>query len=124
MEQVAKVQDKIDEIAIFGAASEEFSQRNIACSIDESMDRFAPVVETAKEMGIPVRGYVSTVVECPYQGTIAPLQVAKVTEGMLELGCHEISLGDTIGAGTPGSIRAMLDEVLVSFLICCAYVLY
>lgn len=103
----------VDEIAIFGSASEEFSQRNIACSIEESMQRFQEVVQVAKKENFRIRGYVSAVVACPYQGPIAPTQVAKVVEQMLDLGCYEISLGDTIGVGTPGTIRAMLDEVLV-----------
>jgi isopropylmalate/homocitrate/citramalate synthase len=119
LEKVLRVKHVVDEIAIFGAASEEFSQRNIACSIDESMKRFQAVVEAAKQSEIPVRGYVSTVVACPYQGPVAPSQVAKVVEQMIDLGCHEISLGDTIGVGTPGSIRSMLDDVLVSLVFGC-----
>jgi hydroxymethylglutaryl-CoA lyase len=107
----------VDEIAIFGSASEKFSQRNISCSIDESIHRFRAVVDQAQirttRTNLPVRGYVSAVVACPYQGPIAPSQVAKVVEQMLELGCYEISLGDTIGVGTPGTIRPMLEEVLV-----------
>jgi len=113
LEQALKYRDVVDEIAIFGAASEGFSQRNIACSIDESMERFRAVVDAAKEHNLPVRGYVSTVVGCPYDGPVAPAQVAKVVENMMDLGCYEISLGDTIGVGTAGTIRSMLDDVLV-----------
>jgi hydroxymethylglutaryl-CoA lyase len=116
LEQALQVRNNIDEVAIFGAASEAFSQRNIACSIDESLERFRAVVDRANEHNLPVRGYVSTVVGCPYQGEVAPTQVAKVVHKMLELGCYEISLGDTIGVGTPGSVRNMLEEVLVRFL--------
>lgn len=105
--------DMVDEIAVFGSASEGFSRRNIACSIDESMERFRSVIDQAKEHQLPVRGYVSTVVACPYDGPVAPGQVAKVVEKMLEMGCYEISLGDTIGVGTPGTIRKMLEDVLV-----------
>lgn len=113
MEQALKVPG-VDEVAIFASASEEFSQRNIACSIAESIKRFGPVIEMAKSNGdIPVRGYVSTVVGCPYQGAVAPKQVAGLVQDLLEMGCYEISLGDTIGVGTPTSIHSMLDEVLV-----------
>jgi hydroxymethylglutaryl-CoA lyase len=113
LEQALQYRDKVDEIAIFGSASEGFSQRNIACSIDESMERFRAVVEMAKEHNMPVRGYVSTVIACPYDGPVAPAQVAKVVEQMMLLGCYEVSLGDTIGVGTAGTIRKMLEEVLV-----------
>lgn len=113
LEQALQYRESIDEIAIFGSASEGFSQRNIACSIDDSMQRFRSVVEQAKEHHLPVRGYVSTVVACPYDGPIAPKQVARVVEKMMMLGCYEISLGDTIGVGTPATVRNMLDEVLV-----------
>jgi hydroxymethylglutaryl-CoA lyase len=105
--------DMVDEIAVFGSASEGFSRQNIACSIDESMERFRSVIDQAKEHQLPVRGYVSTVVACPYDGPVAPGQVARVVEKMLEMGCYEISLGDTIGVGTPGTIRKMLEDVLV-----------
>lgn len=101
----------VKEIAIFGAASETFSQKNINCSIAESMDRFRVVAEAAKQANIKVRGYVSTIVGCPYEGRIKPAAVAKMTEELLEMGCYEISLGDTIGVGTIGSISAMLNEV-------------
>ena len=100
------------EVAIFGAASEAFSQKNINCSISESLARFAPVVEAAKADGIKVRGYVSCVVGCPYQGDVAPTDVARVAKALLDMGCNEISLGDTIGVGTPDKVNAMLDAVL------------
>ena len=110
----------IDEIAIFGSASEEFSQRNIACSIDESFERFQTVADYLKDHQesssankLKIRGYVSTVVGCPYQGHVSPTKVASCVEKMLDLGCYEVSLGDTIGIGTPGSIQTMLEEVLV-----------
>ena len=101
-----------DEVAIFGAASEAFSQKNINCSIDESLARFAPVLAAAKADGVRVRGYVSCVVGCPYQGAVAPVDVARVAKALLDMGCYEISLGDTIGVGTPANVSAMLDAVL------------
>ncbi len=105
---------KVDEVAVFASASETFSRRNINCSIAESFARFAPVMEAAKTAGVPVRGYVSCVVACPYEGPVAPEAVRLVAERLIMLGCHEISLGDTIGAGVPETISAMLDEVLRS----------
>ncbi|MEM9764745.1 MAG: hydroxymethylglutaryl-CoA lyase [Pseudomonadota bacterium] len=101
-----------DEVAVFGAASETFSQRNINTSIAESLERFAPVLSAAKEDGIPVRGYVSCVVVCPYEGPIAPAAVARVVEALAAAGAGEISLGDTVGQGTPETIDAMLSAVL------------
>lgn len=100
------------EVAIFGAASEAFSQKNINCSIAESLARFTPVLDAAKADGINVRGYVSCVVGCPYQGDVAPAEVARVAKALLDMGCYEISLGDTIGVGTPDKVNAMLDAVL------------
>lgn len=100
-----------DEVAVFGAASESFSQKNINCSIAESLDRFLPVMEAAGKAGIPVRGYVSTVLGCPYEGDIAPAQVAKVAKALADMGCYEISLGDTIGVGTPLKAKRMLAAV-------------
>ncbi|HSG51111.1 MAG TPA: hydroxymethylglutaryl-CoA lyase [Rheinheimera sp.] len=102
------------EVAIFGAASEAFSQKNINCSISESLARFAPVMDAAKADGIKVRGYVSCVVGCPYQGDVAPSDVARVAKALLDMGCYEISLGDTIGVGTPDKVNAMLDAVLAA----------
>jgi isopropylmalate/homocitrate/citramalate synthase len=99
------------EVAIFGAASESFSQKNINCTIEESLERFRPVVEAAKEQGVLVRGYVSCVVGCPYEGEIAPEKVADVSAKLYEMGCYEISLGDTVGVGTPGKVKDMLAAV-------------
>ena len=99
------------EVAVFGAASEAFSQKNINCSIGESLERFRPVVEAAKRHGVRVRGYVSCVLGCPYQGEVAPEAVAQVARELFAMGCYEISLGDTIGAGTPGRTTAMLETV-------------
>lgn len=101
----------VEEIAIFGAASESFSKKNINCSIKESLDRFSEVMSAAKSNSIKVRGYVSCVVGCPYEGRIEPNKVAEVAARMHEMGCYEISLGDTIGVGTPGSFRQMLSAV-------------
>lgn len=99
------------EVAVFGAASEAFSQKNINCSIAESLARFRPVVEAAKKADIAVRGYVSCVLGCPYQGEVAPLAVAEVAWALYEMGCYEISLGDTIGSGTPEKTKAMIEAV-------------
>jgi hydroxymethylglutaryl-CoA lyase len=99
------------EVAVFGAASESFSRKNINCSIAESLERFRPVVEAAKAADVKVRGYVSCAVACPYEGEIAPQTVAAVAETLVRMGCYEISLGDTIGAGTPRTIRRMLETV-------------
>lgn len=100
------------EVAVFGAASDAFSQKNVNCTASESIERFRPVLEAAKKNNVKVRGYVSTVVGCPYQGAIAPMDVVKVVEALYDMGCYEISLGDTIGVGTPGTISKMLDEVV------------
>ena len=99
------------EIAVFVAASESFSRKNINCSIDESFVRLIQVAETAAKLHIPVRGYISCVVGCPYEGEIAPGAVASVAARLLEMGCYEISLGDTIGVGTPVKVQAMIDGV-------------
>jgi hydroxymethylglutaryl-CoA lyase len=96
------------EVAIFGAASEAFSRRNINCSIAESLDRFRPVAQAAREHGIKVRGYISCVLGCPYEGEIAPQRVADVAVALYDMGCYEISLGDTIGTGTPTKTKAMI----------------
>ena len=101
----------VEEIAIFGAASESFSKRNINCSIDESLERFAPVAEAARENGIALRGYLSCVLGCPYEGEIAVDKVAEVAARLHALGCYEVSLGDTIGVGTPAKAAAMLERV-------------
>ncbi|XP_041069188.1 hydroxymethylglutaryl-CoA lyase, mitochondrial-like isoform X1 [Carcharodon carcharias] len=100
------------EVAIFGAASEIFSKRNINCSIDESLQRFEEVMKAAKDLSIPVRGYVSCVLGCPYEGNVSPIKVAEVAKKLYSMGCYEISLGDTIGVGTPGSMQEMLTAVI------------
>jgi hydroxymethylglutaryl-CoA lyase len=100
------------EIAVFASASETFSQKNINCSIAESLERFIPVMVMAEKQGIVVRGYVSCVAGCPYEGDIAPAAVAEVAEKLFKMGCYEISLGDTIGVGTPKKIQVMLAEVI------------
>jgi isopropylmalate/homocitrate/citramalate synthase len=102
---------KVDEIAVFAAASESFSQKNINCSIAESIERFRPVAEAARRDRRHIRGYVSCVLGCPYEGEIAPAKVAAVSKALLDLGCEEISLGDTIGVGTPGKAQAMIEAV-------------
>jgi hydroxymethylglutaryl-CoA lyase len=101
----------VEEIAIFGAASEKFSQRNINCSIAESLERFAPVAAAARHHGMRMRGYISCVVDCPYEGPIAPQAVAEVAEKLSALGCYEVSLGDTIGTGTAARIETMIAAV-------------
>ncbi|MFD1158248.1 hydroxymethylglutaryl-CoA lyase [Roseovarius aestuarii] len=102
---------RADEVAIFGSASEGFSRANINASIAESLERFAPVVAAAKTAEMPVRGYVSCVSDCPYDGPTDPARVAWVAGQLFEMGCYEISLGDTIGQGTPERIEAMLAAV-------------
>ena len=97
------------EVAIFGAASESFSQKNINCSIAESLKRFDAVVDAASALEIKVRGYVSCVVACPYEGAIDPAKAAWVAKKLYEMGCYEVSLGDTIGAGTPASVQRMIE---------------
>ena len=98
-----------DEIAIFAAASESFSRRNINCSIAESIERFAPVAAAAQRDGVAVRGYVSCVIDCPYEGAVAPAAAADVAARLLALGCYEVSLGDTLGTGTAARVEAMLE---------------
>jgi len=107
----AAIAANADEVAIFGAASESFSQKNINCSIDESLQRFEPIMAAAKANDIRVRGYVSCVVGCPYEGDIPPEQVANVAEKLFNMGCYEISLGDTVGVGTAASVQKMLQAV-------------
>jgi hydroxymethylglutaryl-CoA lyase len=101
----------VDEIAVFTAASEAFNQKNINASIDESLARFAPVMERAQADGVRVRGYVSTVLGCPYQGVVPVSDVVRVARALHAMGCYEVSLGDTIGVGTPGKAREMLKAV-------------
>lgn len=100
------------EIAIFASASETFSRKNINCSIEDSLERYSDVMDAAKKLSIPVRGYVSCVVACPDEGSISPSSVAFVAKKLLDMGCYEVSLGDTIGAGTPGSVLPMLEAVM------------
>jgi hydroxymethylglutaryl-CoA lyase len=103
---------RADEVAIFGSASEGFSRANINCSIAESLTRFMPVLAAAKTAGLRVRGYVSCVTDCPYDGPTPPESVVRITKAMLDMGCYEVSLGDTIGAATPLTLKRMLDAVL------------
>ena len=101
----------VKEVAVFAAASEAFSQRNINCSISESLERFAPIMAAAQQHGVSVRGYVSCVLGCPYEGQVAPEQVAAVARELYSMGCYEVSLGDTIGTGTAGATRRMFEVV-------------
>ncbi len=101
----------VKEVAVFAAASEAFSQKNINCSISESLQRFVPVMDAAREQGVRVRGYVSCVLGCPYEGEVAPQQVAAVARELFEMGCYEVSLGDTIGTGTAGKTRTLFETV-------------
>jgi len=107
----AALQAGAREVAVFASASEAFSQRNINCSIAESIERFEPLMAAAQRAGVRVRGYVSCVVGCPYEGAVAPQRVADVAARLADIGCYEISLGDTIGVGTPGSVLRMLEAV-------------
>ncbi|MCF5054923.1 hydroxymethylglutaryl-CoA lyase [Pseudomonas syringae] len=101
----------VKEVAVFAAASEAFSQRNINCSISQSLERFVPIMAAAKQHGVSVRGYVSCVLGCPYEGEVAPEQVAAVARELYAMGCYEVSLGDTIGTGTAGATRRLFDVV-------------
>ncbi|EME68820.1 isopropylmalate/homocitrate/citramalate synthase [Paramagnetospirillum caucaseum] len=107
----AALEARAEEVAVFAAASESFSQKNINCSIAESLDRFAPLTARARAEGLRVRGYVSCVLGCPYEGAIAPGAVAEVAGRLAAMGCYEISLGDTVGVGTPAKAQAMIDAV-------------
>ena len=102
---------QVTEVAIFAAASEQFSHKNINCSINESLERFLPVVKAAQANNIPVRGYVSCVVGCPYEGDVDPVLVRNISNQLIDMGCYEISLGDTIGVGTAGSMHKMIETV-------------
>jgi hydroxymethylglutaryl-CoA lyase len=108
----AAIVAQANEVAIFGAASEAFSQKNINCSIKESLERFLPVIELAQKHQLPIRGYVSCVLGCPYEGNISPQKVAQVAKQLIDMGCYEVSLGDTIGVGTPVKTQQMLSAVL------------
>ena len=108
----AAKQVSVDEVAVFGSASEGFSTKNINCSVAESIERFKPLIEKAHQDEMPVRGYISCVTDCPYDGPTPPEKVAWIAKLLFDLGCYEISLGDTIGAGTPETIGRMLEAVL------------
>lgn len=101
----------VNEVAVFGAASESFSRRNTNCSIAESITRFEPVVQMALDAGLKVRGYVSVVIDCPYEGEVAPTAVASIAQQLIHMGCYEVSLGDTIGTATPSRMLHMLEAV-------------
>jgi len=101
----------VNEVAVFGAASESFSQRNTNCSIAQSITRFEPVVQMALDAGLKVRGYVSVVIDCPYEGEVAPTAVASIAQQLIHMGCYEVSLGDTIGTATPSRMLHMLEAV-------------
>ncbi|VXC63390.1 3-hydroxy-3-isohexenylglutaryl-CoA/hydroxy-methylglutaryl-CoA lyase [Pseudomonas sp. 8Z] len=107
----AALDAKVEEVAVFAAASEAFSQKNINCSIADSLQRFVPLLEAAKAANIRVRGYVSCVLGCPYEGDVTPQQVASVARELYTMGCYEVSLGDTIGTGSAGKTRAMFEVV-------------
>ncbi|APE05461.1 MAG: hydroxymethylglutaryl-CoA lyase [Alteromonas sp.] len=108
----AAIESGVEEVAVFGAASESFSMKNINCSIEESLKKFEPVIAKANTHNIKVRGYVSCVMGCPYEGGISPRSVADVSKRLIDMGCYEISLGDTIGTGTPVATKRLLDSVL------------
>ena len=108
----SKISGGIDEIAVFGSASDEFSQKNINCNIEDSLRMFEPVVKRGLEKGFKVRGYVSCVMGCPYSGNISPVNVGVITKTMLKMGCYQVSLGDTIGQGTSSKTRQLLDYLL------------
>jgi hydroxymethylglutaryl-CoA lyase len=103
---------RADEVAVFGSASDGFSRANINATVAESLERFAPVIAAAREAGVPVRGYVSCVVDCPYDGAVAPDRAAWLAGRLYRMGCYEISLGDTLGHGRPDAVDAMLSAVL------------
>jgi hydroxymethylglutaryl-CoA lyase len=113
----AALKSGVNEVAVFAAASETFSRKNINCSIAESLERFAPVCAQATAKGVRVRAYVSCVLGCPYEGKVAPAHVAEVATKLIELGCYEVSLGDTIGVGTPGDMERMLDTVMQAIAV-------
>ncbi|MEM9062527.1 MAG: hydroxymethylglutaryl-CoA lyase [Pseudomonadota bacterium] len=106
------VEAGVDEVAVFGSASDGFSRSNVNCSAEEAIERMRPIVDAAKADGIPVRGYVSCVIACPFDGPVAPATVARVADILMEAGCYEVSLGDTIGAGTPQTIANMLEAAI------------
>ncbi|MGQ7843406.1 hydroxymethylglutaryl-CoA lyase [Granulosicoccus sp. 3-233] len=103
---------QVDEVAIFAAVTESFSRKNLNASISETLQRFAPIMERARSLNLPVRGYLSCVLGCPYEGEVSPAAVSQLTRQLLDMGCHEVSLGDTIGTGTAGSTGRLLDTLL------------
>ena len=107
----AAIAANVDEVAIFGSASESFSRKNINCSIADSLHQFEPVIKQALAAGLPVRGYVSCTLGCPYEGYISINKVAKVAQQLHDMGCYQISLGDTVGVGTPEAAKAMINAV-------------
>lgn len=107
----AALSSSVDEIAVFASASESFSQKNINCSIQQSLLRFQPLLDMARAHHLPVRGYVSCVLGCPYEGNISPSKVTTVSKSLLDMGCYEISLGDTIGVGTPNKTAQLLNKI-------------
>jgi len=109
---MAALESKVDSVAVFTAASNKFCKKNINCTVDESIERFKPILDIANQRNIPVRAYVSCVLGCPYEGYISPQKVSRVTKLLWDLGCAEISLGDTIGAGTPKQAREMIQTCL------------
>ena len=110
----AAIAAQADEIAIFAAASETFSSKNINCTIAESLQRFTPVINKAKQINLPIRGYISCVVGCPYEGEVEPAIVFDIAQWMIEQGCYEVSLGDTIGCGTPQTVDKLLNKIIPS----------
>ncbi|XP_030411493.1 3-hydroxymethyl-3-methylglutaryl-CoA lyase, cytoplasmic isoform X2 [Gopherus evgoodei] len=112
------------EVSVFGAASESFNKMNINCSIEESIEKFEEVTKLARNMNIPVRGYVSCALGCPYEGNIIPAKVVEVSKQLYSMGCYEISLGDTIGVGTPGSMKRMLEAVMKEIPVSALAVLF
>lgn len=110
----AAIAAQADEIAIFAAASETFSSKNINCTIAESLQRFTPVIDKAKQINLPIRGYISCVVGCPYEGEVEPAIVFDIAQWMIEQGCYEVSLGDTIGCGTPQTVDKLLNKIIPS----------
>ncbi len=117
--EAAEAAEGVEEIAVFGAASESFSRKNINCSITESLERFRPGADAAREAKIRVRGYISCVLGCPYEGEVKPQKVAEVAAALYGMGCYEISLGDTIGVGTPAKTQAMIEACAAHVPIGC-----
>ncbi len=108
----AAIDADVSEVAIFAAVTESFSRKNLNASISETLQRFEPVLKRALALDIPVRGYLSCVLGCPYEGSVEPAAVSQLTRQLLDMGCHEVSLGDTIGTGTAGSTSRLLDTLL------------